>query len=120
MLRPLPLDPEASGALLHEALGVAPDVAFTAACQRVTGGNPFLLGELAGTLRDDGVVPRADQLFEVEAVAPSTIAHTVLLRLGRLPPACVAVTHAVAVLGSGVALSARLPGSAPHAPSGCA
>jgi len=105
VLRPAPLDHEASGVLLRDALGVTPDRAFTAACQRVTGGNPFLLGELAGTLDADGVVPCDDQVSAVEAVAPSTIAHTVLLRLGGLSPACVALARAVAVLRAGVTLS---------------
>ena len=105
VLRPAPLDPEASSELLRGALGTAPDRAFTAACQRVTGGNPFLLGELAGTLRADGVVPRGDQISEVEAVAPSTIAHMVLLRLGRLPPAGAVLARAVAVMGADVDLA---------------
>jgi DNA-binding CsgD family transcriptional regulator len=104
VLRPPPLDDAATGALLEAALGEAPDAAFTTACRRVTGGNPFLLGELAGALRADGVVPRGDHVSEVEAVAPSTVAHTVLLRLGRLPRDCVALARAVAVLGTGVGL----------------
>ncbi len=105
ILRPAPLDVEASSTVLGAALGEAPDRAFTVACRRATGGNPFLLGELAGSLRADGVVPRGDQVHEVEAVAPSTIAHMVLLRLGRLPRACAAIARAVAVLGADVPLA---------------
>ena len=105
ILRPAPLGVEASSTVLRDALGDAPDLAFTAACQRATGGNPFLLGELAGSLRADGIVPRGDHVHEVEAVAPSTIAHMVLLRLGRLSPACASLARAVAVLGADIALA---------------
>jgi tetratricopeptide (TPR) repeat protein len=45
------------------------------------------------------VAPDADQVDAVRAIGPRTVARTVLLRLGRLPAAAVAVAQAVAVLG---------------------
>ena len=44
-------------ALVTERLGDAPDDAFVDACLAATGGNPFLLVDLLGTLRSDGVRP---------------------------------------------------------------
>ena len=57
-LTPRALSPQGAAALLADALGRAPEEAFTATCHEVSGGNPFLLCELARTLADRGDRPR--------------------------------------------------------------
>ena len=52
-----PLSGRAVRALLTEEFGTAPAERFAMACHTVTGGNPFLLRELAASLRADGMSP---------------------------------------------------------------
>ena len=46
VLRPSPLTRAAVAAVIAARLGAEPHDRFTAACLEVTGGNPFLVGEL--------------------------------------------------------------------------
>ena len=48
VLRPAPLSAGAVGRLVADGLGRAPDPDFATACQRTTGGVPFLVRELVG------------------------------------------------------------------------
>jgi DNA-binding CsgD family transcriptional regulator len=93
-----PLGVDAAEALVLERYGDAPDRRLVAACLRATGGNPFLLGELVDALRTDRVAPDAGAAELVAALGPETVARSVVLRLGRLPPLTRPVVDAVAVL----------------------
>ena len=73
VLRPAPLSAGAVGRLIEEGLGRAPDPDFAAACQRTTGGVPFLVRELVEALREEGVAPTAAEAPRVEALGARTV-----------------------------------------------
>ncbi len=92
------------------------DPGFAEACHRVTGGNPFYLGELARALREAEVTPTAAGVLRVQQVESSELVRTVLRRVGNLGADANAVARALAVLGNGasvrhVAAVAELPES---------
>ena len=107
-----PLGADSIAALLESAIGVAPEAPFTAACDEVTAGNPFLLTELARTLRADGAQPSSADATRVRELLPDSIARAVLGRLAALPSPARQVAQAVAILGDGceVRLIAQLAG----------
>jgi DNA-binding CsgD family transcriptional regulator len=74
------------------------------ACYRATGGNPFLVHQLADALLAEGVVPDADAGASVSRLVPRAVARHVLVRLSRLGPETIGVAHALAVLGPGAEL----------------
>lgn len=88
----------ATAAIMAERFGSQPDPRLVAACLRASGGNPFLLGELAEALRRDGVAPDAAAAELVAALGPDTVARSVLLRVSRLPASAAPVARAIAVL----------------------
>lgn len=98
-LTPHALSLPAVAALLADALEDEPDEAFAATCHELTGGNPFLLGELARTLAAERIRPAAASTPRVRELAPERVTRTVLVRLARLTPKAQAVTRAVVVLG---------------------
>jgi DNA-binding CsgD family transcriptional regulator len=101
VLRPAMLGVTSTEAILRAhfpASQIAPR--FARACHAATGGNPFLLVELARWLRDDGVVPDDVNARCVARVTPATITHATLARLERLDAAANALACAVAVLGT--------------------
>ena len=102
-LCPPPLTPGGSAALVTERLGEG-DPEFFAACHRAAQGNPFLLGELCATLRADGVAPTAAAAPVVERLGPRNIAHSSLMRIGRVAPDARELVQAVALLGQGAEL----------------
>ena len=73
----------------------------------MTGGNPFLLGELCGA-GDGG--PSAANAPLVERQTSRTVSRSALARLRRLPTAATALARAVVILGDGAepALAAAL------------
>ncbi len=111
-LTPRPLGPAAAAALLAAELGEQPDGAFAATCHEVSGGNPFLLHELARTVAVQEISPSAEQAPRVRELAPERVARTVLVRLARLSPAARAIASALVVLGDDVdhRLAAALAG----------
>lgn len=100
VLRPGPLSEEAVEAWLAAAYGRQPDPALTRACRRVTGGNPFLVGELVGALRATGAGPGADAVARVAELGPRTVARSILMRLGGQSAEAAALARAVALLGT--------------------
>ena len=98
VLRPAPLSAGAVGRLVQDGLGRAPDPDFAAACQRTTGGVPFLVRELVEALREEGVAPTADEAPRVEALGARTVGRAMVVRLSRLPAVAVRLAQAVAVL----------------------
>ena len=113
---PAALSREAVAELLARELGRRPDGAFAGACHEVSGGNPFLVCELARTLAEQEITPDAAHAPEVLELAPERVTRMVLLRLDRLPEAAGAVARAVAVLGddSDLLLVAELGGIDPE------
>ena len=110
-LSPGALSLPACMALLQTVLGPA-DPAFVAACQEATGGNPFLLGELARAVAAEGVAPAADAAPRVMELGPAAVAGSVVKRIARLGADATALARALAVLDHDADLpnAARLAG----------
>jgi hypothetical protein len=75
-----------------------PDSGFCAACAELTGGNPFLLGELIAELRNEHVAPVDRSIAHIERVRPASVSRAVVLRLLRLGHDAQRLAHAVALL----------------------
>jgi DNA-binding CsgD family transcriptional regulator len=101
LLRPSPLTPGAITVLISKRLSAEPDQRFVRACIEVTGGNPFLLGELLDEAAGRGLDPTAAAAADVAAIVPRGVANTVLLRLARMVPAVGTLARSLAVLGDG-------------------
>jgi DNA-binding NarL/FixJ family response regulator len=99
VVRPRELSVRGAAEMLGAVFGSSVAREFAAACHAVTRGNPYLLRELAATLRADGVEPTESAAAHVGELGPSAIARSVLLRLGRLPQGATALARALAVLG---------------------
>ena len=84
---------------MQATLGSDAQPAFCSTCHEVSGGNPFLLGELTAALEHDGVAGRASDAPLVRELGLEGVARATLLRLARLPPAAASLARAVAVLG---------------------
>ncbi|GAA4545242.1 ATP-binding protein [Amycolatopsis samaneae] len=105
-LRPVPVsglsEPDVA-AFARAALSAEPGRGFVAACREVTGGNPFLLGELLATLAGEGVPPTEDAITRLAEFSPHEVSRWVLTRIRRADPAasaaCAAVAEAMAILG---------------------
>lgn len=69
------------------------------ACHRATGGNPLFVTELCRALAEEDPPPASEM---IEAFGVEAVARSVRQRLGRLPPQCVALAEALAVLGDQV------------------
>jgi DNA-binding CsgD family transcriptional regulator len=98
-LTPRALSSQGTAALLAAELAQEPEEAFTATCHEVSGGNPFLLCELARTVAVEQIGPDAAQAPRVRELVPERVTRTVLVRLARLSPAAQAIARAVVVLG---------------------
>ena len=103
-MSPGALSREAVQAPLSGAFGTAPGEEFVAACHAVSGGNPFLVGELIEELRADGVGPGELAASRVVGLGPRSVARAVTLRVARLGPSAGGLARAVAILGDGAAL----------------
>jgi predicted ATPase len=98
VLRPAPLSRGAVEAIVEAQVGAA-DQAFVDACDEVTGGNPFLLGELMAAVKAEGVAVTGGGAQHVRELLPRRVLHATMLRLTRLGPDARALAQAVAVLG---------------------
>jgi DNA-binding CsgD family transcriptional regulator len=87
----------ATACLVREQLPGA-DEKLCAACHEVTGGNPFLVGELASTLAAEGVAPIPESAVRVFELGPQAVSRSVVSRLSRLPIDAQSLATAVAVL----------------------
>ncbi len=101
LLRPSALSPAAIAALIAARLSDQPEDRFVRACLEVTGGNPFLVGELLDEVAARGLDPTAATAVELGAIVPRGVANAVLLRLARLPPAAGVLARALSALGDG-------------------
>jgi len=114
VLRPAPLTEAAISALVSDRLSAEPDERFVRACLEVTGGNPFLVGELLSEAAALGLAPTAAAAPEVATIVPRGVANAVLLRLARLAPPAPALGRALSTLGDGARIgdAGRLGGLA--------
>jgi DNA-binding CsgD family transcriptional regulator/tetratricopeptide (TPR) repeat protein len=94
-----PLSAEATTTLLEQELDRQPAAEFANACFEVSGGNPFLLRELAATLVRRGIDPSPEQASLVGELVPERVAQSVLMRVERLSRQAGAVARSLAVLG---------------------
>jgi DNA-binding NarL/FixJ family response regulator len=112
VLQPGGLSERAITMLTVQLLAAAPDPGFVTACQRATGGNPFLLLELFGELHRRRIAPSRENAGLASQLSSHGVGRAVRARLRRLPPGCSALARAVAVLGDPAqpALAAQLAG----------
>ncbi|MHB1834808.1 MAG: helix-turn-helix transcriptional regulator, partial [Solirubrobacteraceae bacterium] len=110
LLHLAPLSATAVRALLESELG-ATTVAdrFLEAAVQTTGGNPFLVHELATALGAAGVEPIAEEAARVRALAPESLTRSIMRRISRLPPTARRVASALVVLGDGAELGVVAP-----------
>lgn len=102
-LRPAALTADGVGALLGRRLGpVSAD--FGRACRRVTGGNAFLLGQLADALAAERITPDDAAALRVGELGPPSVSASVWRRIDRLAPQAGRLARAVAVLGRAATL----------------
>ena len=99
LLSPEPLAPASAAGFLAAQLGRDPEPEFADACHTATGGNPFLLGELAKTIASEGMEAADSNAGMVTRLGPASVSRAVLARLAALGPDTVALARAVAVLG---------------------
>ena len=107
-----PLSGPATATLLEEALERRPDPSFAGVCHEITGGNPFLVTELARELAEQGIEPRAESEEVARGLAPQRVSQMVLARISRLPPEAGDLARSIAILGDGAEppLAAELAG----------
>ena len=95
-----PLSVEGTAQLVRSLLRVDVADELCTACHAATGGNPFLVRELAAALVAEGPSPDADVAARVRRLVPDAVARHVLVRLSRLGSTTIDVARAVAVLGA--------------------
>jgi DNA-binding CsgD family transcriptional regulator len=120
VLVPRQLSEAGSARLVAAAFeGRAPAERFVSVCHAVSGGNPFLLGELVRALAEDGIDPDERGAERAAALSPDAVRRSVLVRMRRLAPQVSALARAVAILGedAGLVHAAQLAGSDPAAAS---
>jgi len=111
-----PLSVQAVAELVRLGLGAEVEPAFAGACHEVTGGVPFLVRELVRAIAEQGIKPTAAASSRVAALAPRTVARSVVQRLSRLSAAARELAPAAAVLGEAeLRLAAGLAGVNPGA-----
>ncbi len=113
LLRPAPLTRQAIRTVIASRLAGEPDDRFADACGEVTGGNPFLLGELLDEAAARQLAPTSASASEVSDIVPRGVANAVLLRLTRLPAGAAELARALSALGDGAQIgdAARLAGT---------
>ena len=78
---PEPLTEAAASALAGSELGERPTSKFSAACHRVSSGNPFLIVELLRTLAAERTSPSDENADRLEEIAAAGVSRSILARL---------------------------------------
>ena len=122
VLGPSPLTVAGARALLEDVFEAPCSERFVEKSHTITGGNPFLLSELAGAMRADGAAPDDAAVAQLADVAPGAVARAMSMRLARLGPDAVEFARVVAVLGDITPLhqAAALAGVDVEAAGACA
>ena len=102
VVRPTALDGDGTARMLAQRLGQAPDAAFSAACQAVTDGNPFLLEQLTEAMHSEGIEATAAHAPRVAGLRPDGLSRSLL---ARLDASTRSLAEALAILGDDVALA---------------
>lgn len=103
-IEPLALSPAGVERVLARSTGETVDRDFADACSVATGGNPFLLGELARALYASGAAFSAARADEVRQVTPPALARSATVTLARLGSDATALARSAALLGDGAPL----------------
>jgi len=103
MLQPGPLSKAGVDEVVRAQFPVA-EPEFCEACIRVTHGNPYLLVELLAQVRADNEPPDAETAERLADLAPESVLHAVVARLGAMAEPAGALASAVTVLGDGASL----------------
>ena len=98
VLTPAPLSTESVGRVLHAVLAVEPEAAFVTACEQRTGGNPYLLRELASDLHARGVPPTAGGVAAIDDLGHENVGRSIRVRLEQMPAGGRDLAEALAVL----------------------
>ena len=98
-LTPAPLTPTGVASAIRRATGRSPSEAH--AVYEQTGGQPFLVAEVAEGLRLRGLAGDAATSAVVAAVTPESVRRNVASRLGRHAESIQRLARAVAVIGEG-------------------
>ena len=122
VVAPPPLTAAGARALLEPAFDSPCSDAFVKQAHAVTGGNPFLLAELAAALHADGASPDDATAEGLHDIAPGAVARAVGLRVARQGAEAVELARAAAILGDGAPLHqvAALAGLELEAAGACA
>ncbi len=104
LMRPSPLSLRAVDQLVREQVDPGSDDAFVKACREVTGGNPFLLGELLREAVKEQLPATREGAARVRAIGPRGIARVMLLRLRRLPESARHLAAALCIVPDGLSL----------------
>jgi DNA-binding CsgD family transcriptional regulator/tetratricopeptide (TPR) repeat protein len=102
---PSPLSEDGVTQVLMAVFRREPDPGFARCCWEVSGGNPFLLRELAAALMADGMEPTVASINRVAGTAPPKIVRATVARLGRLSEDAVTLARSIALLGAEASLS---------------
>ena len=95
---PEPLTEAAASALAGSELGQSPTPRFSAACHRVSSGNPFLIVEMLRALAAEQTSPSDENADRLEEIAAAGVSRSILARLTRLGDHAVEIARAVSVL----------------------
>jgi DNA-binding CsgD family transcriptional regulator len=104
VLRPAGLSADGVAAILRRDLGTAPNPAFTAAVHSATGGNPFLVVELATSLRRHEIRPTSASKAALTSIGLDGVQQSILHRLSNLGSGAVALARAISIYGGSVEL----------------
>jgi ATP/maltotriose-dependent transcriptional regulator MalT len=94
-----PLAPADCERLVANVFNAKPDEAFTNACRHASGGNPFLLNELARSLIAEGAEPSERFAARAEATSPAAVSRSVFRRMAQMTPQAQALAIGIAILG---------------------
>ncbi len=96
-IRPAPLTEGGSGRVLEDLLG-PPSREFSSAAYSITGGNPFLLREIAIATATQQISADREGAERIAELGPSSVANWTLTRLSRLPEQSSRVAMSLAIL----------------------
>lgn len=95
---PEPLTEAAAATLAGSELGQNPTPKFSAACHRVSSGNPFLIVELLRALAAERISPSDENADRLEEIAAAGVSRSILARLAGLGDHAVEIARAVSIL----------------------
>lgn len=104
IMRPVALSPIATAELVDRSLGAVPDPEFAYACHIATGGNPYLIKELAAELASNRVEPTSDNASLVSELGSASVGRRVCAWLAQFGDGHIAFGRAFSVLDSGATI----------------